>query len=55
MATLVIKVTPLSPLSIEDPTGTMPPIAPTALGHEDHLDPLNLSNKAALTKIHREP
>jgi hypothetical protein len=26
------------------------PISPTALGHEDHLDPLNLSKKAALTK-----
>jgi hypothetical protein len=28
----------------------MPPISPTAPGHEDHLDPLNLSNTAALTK-----
>jgi hypothetical protein len=37
---------------IEDPR-KMPPISLTALGHEDHLDPLNLSNKAALTK-HRE-
>jgi hypothetical protein len=28
----------------------MPPISLTALGHEDHLDPLNISKKAALTK-----
>jgi hypothetical protein len=49
MATLVIKVTPLSPCSIEDPQENAP-ISLTALGHEDHLDPLNLSKKAALTK-----
>jgi hypothetical protein len=28
----------------------MPPISLTALGHKDHLDPLNISKKAALTK-----
>jgi hypothetical protein len=46
MITLVTKITPLS----LDRPGIMPSISMTAPGHEDHLDPLNLSSKAALTK-----
>jgi hypothetical protein len=54
MATLAIKLAPLPPPLDRSSPRKMPQIAPTAQVVKITSTPLNLSKKAALTKIHRE-